>query len=95
MKVPLVGKYVMTSDPHNFILNESSMVKSGKNKGKEHLKAVGFYPTIPQLVEGMISKKMMTASKARTLNGLVREHSGLVADIKSLFSKFCRKDLGL
>lgn len=74
----------MTTDAYNFILNEVQVVQNGKNKGKEYLVAIGFYPDIPQLLDGLISKKMLR-SRARTLEGFLSEHAKLVEEIRELF----------
>lgn len=84
MKVKITDKYYLTSDAHNIILNELSIVESGENKGKEYLKAIGFYPSIVQAFEGLLRLKGIR-SKARTLEGLISEHSELVETIKGLF----------
>jgi len=74
----------LTTDAYNFILNEVQVVQNGKNKGKEYLVAIGFYPDIPQLLDGLISKKMLR-SRARTLEGFLSEHAKLVEEIRELF----------
>ena len=88
MNIQLTDDYVMTSDAHNFILNEVVIAKTGKNAGKRRLKAAGFYPTIDQLIEGLITKELMF-SGANTMEGLIQEHAALIAEIKRLF-KFKR-----
>lgn len=84
MKVPITGKYVLTSDANNIILNEIAIVESGENKGKEYLKAIGFFPGIVQAFEGLLRLKGMR-SKARTLEGLVKEHNDFIETIRQLF----------
>jgi hypothetical protein len=84
MKIELVEGYVLTTDAYNFILNEVQTVQEGKNKGKEYLVAIGFYPTIAQLLEGLISKEMLK-SRARTFDGFLSEHKRLAEEIRELF----------
>ena len=84
MKIKITDKYYLTSDAHNIILNELSIVESGENRGKEHLKAIGFYPSIVQAFDGLLRLKGMR-SKARTLEGLVREHNDFLDTIRQLF----------
>lgn len=83
MKIDLIDNYVLTSDSDNFILNEKTIVKSGKNKDKEVLIAVGYWPTIVQLLDGLITKKMLQ-SNARTVEGLIRDHKALISECKKL-----------
>lgn len=86
MKIDLIDNYVLTTDPCNYIINERVTVQTGKNKGKEGLNVIGFYPTLVQALEGLINEKMLH-SKAHTLNGLVKEHTELVASFKELLPK--------
>ncbi|MHC4397403.1 MAG: hypothetical protein ACYS1A_17320 [Planctomycetota bacterium] len=84
MKVKITDEYYLTSDAHNIILNQVFTVQEGKNRGSEYLKPVGFYPGIVQAFEGLLRLKGMR-SKARTLEGLIREHSELIGIIKKAF----------
>lgn len=84
MRIELTDQYILTSDANNFILNERSIIQSGKNKGKEVTEVVGFFQSIPDVVDGLISRKMRQ-SKARTLIGLSREHQALIDEIKRMF----------
>ena len=86
MEIKLSRKYVMTSDPHNFILNEVVKSKSGKSKGQTRLVAVGFYPSIEQLVDGLLTKTMR-ASSATSLEELIAEHNSLVGELRSLIKR--------
>ncbi|WP_025121238.1 MULTISPECIES: DUF5405 family protein [unclassified Serratia (in: enterobacteria)] len=54
MEIRIDKNWVITSDTFQFILNRRKTVKSGKDVGKEWLDAIGYYPTIPQLVSGLI-----------------------------------------
>jgi len=50
-----IGKdWVITSDVYQFILNRKKTIKTGTKAGGEWLDAVGYYPTLPQLVSGLI-----------------------------------------
>ena len=84
MYVSITDNYILTSDANNIILNEKLIVQEGDNKGKEYLSAVGFYPTLVQACEAVITKKGLRSAK-RTLKGLVSEHHELLEHIKSLF----------
>jgi len=84
MKVQVTDDYVLTSDAHNIILNQRQIVQEGKNKGKERLVPVGFYPSVIQAVQALLTKKMLRSTK-RTLKGLVTEHHELLDEIRGLF----------
>jgi len=84
MKVKITDDYFLTSDAHNIILNKKSIIQEGKNKGKERLEAIGFYPSIVQAFDGLIRQKILHSTK-RTLKGLVTEHHELLSDIREKF----------
>ena len=84
MKIQLTENYVMTSDAHNFILNEAHSAQDGKNKGKPVLVQVGFYPSVESLCEGLISRKLR-GSTTRTIKTFLQEHTELVGEITRLF----------
>lgn len=68
-----VGKeWVITSDAQQFILNQKKQVKSGAKAGDEWLDAVGYYPTISQLVNGLIHHHVRS-STANSMAGLAAE----------------------
>lgn len=54
LRIAIGRDWVITSDTFQFILNRKKTVKTGKDVGKEWLDAIGYYPTIPQLVSGLI-----------------------------------------
>ena len=84
MEIQITDDYVLTSDPHNFILNEVGVGKTGKNIGKGRLKPVGFYSCISDLCDGIISKKMKS-STTRTMKAFLEEHNALCDEIRRLF----------
>ena len=84
MKIQITDDYVMTSDPYNFILNEVSIIKTGKDAGNTRLTPVGYYQSVPSLVEGIISKKM-GRSATRTMKGFIEEYQALIQEIRNLF----------
>ena len=84
MKIRLTDKYVMTSDDHNFIINQCWIGKDGKSKGKEMTKVVGYYPTVSQALEAFISKRLGESS-AKDIKTLLDEHRAIVAHLKELF----------
>ena len=54
MKVTIVDNIVLTSDPHNFVLNREEV---GKN-GIKRLRPFAFYPTVCGAIEGCLKIKM-------------------------------------
>ena len=86
MHIPILDDYVLTTDAHNFIVNQKMTTQEGANKGKEYLLQIGFYPCLPQALEAVLTKKMLRSTR-RTLNGLVSEHTELVGTIRELFPK--------
>ncbi|ATG01750.1 DUF5405 family protein [Lelliottia sp. SL45] len=66
------NKFVITSDQFQFILQEKKIAKSGKSAGKEWLDIVGFYPTIPKLVSGLILHTLLTG-EARQFSDLEKQ----------------------
>ena len=84
MNIDLVEDYVLTSDRYNFILNQRQVIEKGDNEGQEHLVIVGFYPTIVGVLKGLVSKKLK-ASRARTAETLLKEHTELTERIEAIF----------
>ncbi|QKJ57614.1 DUF5405 family protein [Serratia fonticola] len=72
MEIRIDKDWVITSDTFQFILNRRKTVKSGKEVGKEWLDAIGYYPTIPQLISGLIHQGIRD-SDATTLVELAAE----------------------
>ena len=58
MNIQITDDYIMTSDAHNFILNEVATAKEGKDKGKRRLRPVAFYSRVEDLVQGIIDRHM-------------------------------------
>ena len=54
INIPVGDKWVITSDSLQFILNKTKVAHSGAKKGQEYLEAVGYYPRISQLINGLI-----------------------------------------
>ncbi|QGU12838.1 hypothetical protein GNG26_21885 [Leclercia sp. J807] len=79
VNIVIDNKYVITSDPLQFVLQEKKIAKSGKNAGKEWLAIVGFYPTISKLVTALALHNI--------LNGEARQFSDLEKQIEQLGEK--------
>ncbi len=84
MLIDLVDDYVLTSDPHNFILSQRKVKEEGKAKGQEYLEIVGFYPTIAGAFQGLTTKKLR-ASSCKTAEALLREHTEIAERIEAIF----------
>ncbi|HEC1651003.1 TPA: DUF5405 family protein [Yersinia enterocolitica] len=56
MNIKIGYQYIITSDSLQFILNEVKVSKKGKSEGQERLEPIAYYPTISQLVEGLIKR---------------------------------------
>jgi len=54
INIPVGDKWVITSDSLQFILNKTKVAQSGNKKGEVYLEAVGYYPRMSQLVNGLI-----------------------------------------
>ena len=83
IKIRITDKWLLTSDSMNFIINEVSKPTKGKNAGKEHIKAVAFYPTLPQAIEGLLIKNM-AESTAQDLKTLRNEHTAFIEHVRGL-----------
>lgn len=64
IRIEINNQYVITSDRYQFILQEKKTATSGKNEGKEWLDVVGYYPTIPKLVSGLVLHDLLTGDAA-------------------------------
>lgn len=84
MKIQITDDYVMTADAHNFILNAVEYGKAGKTAGKQRLRAVGYFQTVPALCEGLMRHKMRQSTK-RTLQAFLHEHQQLCDEIRRVF----------
>jgi hypothetical protein len=61
IRIEINNQYVITSDRYQFILQEKKTATSGKNEGKEWLDVVGYYPTIPKLISGLVLHDLLTS----------------------------------
>ena len=83
MRVPIFDNIIMTSDPHNIILNREMVTEKGENKGKKYLAAYAYFPTVIQALESVLAEKM-GESTARTLKGLIQQHQELLGELRGL-----------
>lgn len=61
IRIEINNQYVITSDRYQFILQEKKTATSGRNEGKEWLDVVGYYPTIPKLISGLVLHDLLTS----------------------------------
>lgn len=75
-----IGKdWVITSDIFQFILNKRKLVKTGSKAGEEWLDAIGYYPTLTQLVSGLIHQNIRDSDITAFAELVVEvEHIGLL-----------------
>ncbi|MEW5560239.1 DUF5405 family protein [Enterobacter asburiae] len=69
IRIEIGDRYVVTSDPFQFILQEKKTAIAGKNAGKEWLNTVGYYPKLSQLINGLMMHDALTC-EARCLGEL-------------------------
>ncbi|HCT7985334.1 TPA: DUF5405 family protein [Serratia liquefaciens] len=62
MEIKIGTEFVITSDSLQFILNTVKVGKKGKNEGQERYEAIGYYPTLNQLVNGLIHHGVRNSS---------------------------------
>ncbi|ECW0820279.1 hypothetical protein F3R42_14925 [Salmonella enterica subsp. enterica] len=72
IRIEVGDKWVITSDQHQFILNEKKVVKSGNKAGEECLDIIGYYPKINQLISGLIHHHIRLSS-ITTLDAMAAE----------------------
>ena len=62
MEIKIGSEFVITSDNLQFILNTVKVGKTGKSEGQERYEPLGYYPTINQLVNGLIHHSVRNSS---------------------------------
>ncbi|WP_374930374.1 DUF5405 family protein [Serratia marcescens] len=62
MEIKIGTEFVITSDNLQFILNTVKVGKTGKSEGQERYEAIGYYPTINQLVNSLIHNSVRNSS---------------------------------
>ncbi|MEY4476129.1 MAG: hypothetical protein RL248_1896 [Pseudomonadota bacterium] len=90
MYIKIAEKHVVTSDSLQFILNEVKVSQKGKNEGQERLDPIAYYPTIAQLVEGLI-KRNIAEAQINSFTSLAAEINRIGKSCQGAFS-VCRQD---
>lgn len=60
MEIHINGKYVITSNTKQFILNKKMIVQSGDRAGTPYLQQIGFYPKLGSLISALIQMDVRT-----------------------------------
>jgi len=80
MKIP-VGKYVITSDPYQYIVNEKKISKKGKNMGKEYLTPASYHNTVESAMQDIIERRIRSC-EATTIKELIQEVGQIKTTVK-------------
>jgi hypothetical protein len=81
-----LGKFNITSDEQNFILQQSRIVKESKDKsiiGSERLIDIGYYTTLDGLLMGVM-KHELRRSEAKTIQELLDAITSVKASIDEI-----------
>ncbi|MBN5425486.1 DUF5405 family protein [Serratia marcescens] len=91
LRIPVGKDWVITSDAHQFILNKKKLVKTGGKAGEEWLDAVGYYPTVTQLVSGL-AHHYVRDSTVTSIAGLAAEIGRIGELCQEAFSTISQED---
>ncbi|MGO3568343.1 MAG: DUF5405 family protein [Serratia grimesii] len=86
LRIPVGKDWIITSDAHQFILNQKKLVKTGSKKGEVWLDAVGYYPTVSQLVSGLTHHHVRDSTVA-SIAGLAAEIERIGKQCLDAFNK--------
>jgi len=86
MKIEIDKKYLLTADSMNFIVQEKSTIKEGKNKGKECFVLIGYYSTVPAALMAVLRHKVRQ-SAATDIKTLISEYRAFYAYLKDVFNE--------
>ena len=62
MIIPVDNEHRISSDRHQWIIQERKIVQSGNNKGKERWEAMAYYATLQGAVNGLVQLKLRLAN---------------------------------
>ena len=63
MQININENWRISTDTHNFIIEQKSIVEKGKSKGEVKWKQMGFYPKMHQAVEGYSRRFMLNGDE--------------------------------
>lgn len=83
-----VGKYVITSDNLQFILNEASeRGEKSKNQGEEYLRPISYHPTLDTLLTSTYLREMRQ-NEATNIYELIAHVTHCTALVEKMAEKF-------
>ena len=82
IKIKITDKYTITSDASNFILNETGIYESGKDKGDAFIRPIKFYPSLSGLAQGFVKHETLH-SQANSIKWLYADVRRAIAEIKA------------
>ncbi|HEX4500256.1 MAG TPA: DUF5405 family protein [Scandinavium sp.] len=85
IRIEIGDRYVVTSDPFQFILQEKKTARTGKNAGNEWLDVIGYYPKVNQLVSNLILHDALTG-EARTFAELAAQIEQTACECEEAFA---------
>ena len=80
MEIQINNDYLITSDSFNYILQKRGIAEKGEKIGSETLKTLGYYSTLENLFNDLISKHLKE-SKCKNFKEVVDEIRLLKQDI--------------
>ena len=91
------GRYVIDTDPLNFILKEKKTKQNGKHIGEEYYSVVGYFSTLQDAFEGyielcltndMIDKKEKETEIRDVIDAVNESHNRAVASVKACCGQY-------
>lgn len=87
MEIQISGDYYLRSDKLNLILSQKKMVLDGKNKGQYYFDDLGFYRTLPGVLEGCL-KRRINLSEATTFVDLAEDYREAMESVRAFCNIF-------
>ena len=84
MQIDINDKYLIKTDPYNFVV----MKKMENKEGKKYLQEVSYHGELSSAVKSLIKRKILR-SDAHTLNGIIDDLNNIIDEItKALEPEF-------
>lgn len=64
MRIEFRGGYLLRSDTNNWIVAQTLQFASGKRAGESYESLIGFYPTLPAALTGLLDHKLRQSDAA-------------------------------
>lgn len=86
MNIQLDPNHRLTTDKHNYIIEQKCVYEKGKNIGETYWRQILYYPQLHQAIGGYCERFLRESSVTTTqgLNEAVRGLSELVEDVKGV-----------